>query len=653
MLILALIHIPGFLQSTAHSEQSEDILKAEIENWNEEVLAQMKQEATTYSEEFKKQLEQLKQRKVYGCTNGIMPQQLTPPQYLKYFAKGPCSPAVVLPGIMGSKLVASINCNALKNGDPYTFKKCGWTSCGMFGKKPNAEYQIWIPRILSPASLVKPYGNSKSCFTGLFGFKMTGTGTRMKLNPVPGVKISTLGMTPNLGKKKSDFKCGWDAIEDFIPLKHLKIPGTLVFNTMRELFIRAGYKIGVTLQALPYDFRLDTRENLLNRKFKRVVDEMYEMVGKRVTLISHSFGNFQVLNYLWSLPQQEKDQKISKYIALAPPLAGAVKPVISMIGMDKSFSKQLLIAKVGLTQEFFTRSIFMFKGMYNLFPGNHFQLHKDLPYMKAIMSRINAENRKTDPPKGTVMDIFPSFRSECVVGFKDRIDNCALFLNDMTQFGTIMGKPITYSNLFTMMARYSFSEHTADVMKASRDERFNQFQNPGVQTNIVYSTAVPTLAKIHYNSNPRTKTNNGRIYNPDREENKNGDGSVLSTSALIPGIKWADEFMFKRDPNAKPVTFVEVCSKQNQKTSIFQDGNKVVKNEYIGVDCSCKGNKSKRADGSKCGGHATLVEEPKVMSFVLNSLMDGETGKVGARFASMSISRLRAYEGNCELYTKN
>lgn len=151
-------------------------------------------------------------------------------------------------------------------------------------KKPDAEYQIWIPSILSPASIIKPYGNSKKCFAGLFGFKMEGTGSIMKILPVPGVTISVLGTTPGMGNKNSDNMCAWNAIEKLLPLKTLEIAGTLVFSPMRERFMRAGYKLGVTLQALPYDFRLDVRENLLNKKFKKVVDEMYEMLGKRSQL---------------------------------------------------------------------------------------------------------------------------------------------------------------------------------------------------------------------------------------------------------------------------------------------------------------------------------------------------------------------------------
>lgn len=45
------------------------------------------------------------------------------------FAKGPCSPLIILPGIMASKLRIEINCRKFKQNFPYTFQKCGWVSC--------------------------------------------------------------------------------------------------------------------------------------------------------------------------------------------------------------------------------------------------------------------------------------------------------------------------------------------------------------------------------------------------------------------------------------------------------------------------------------------------------------------------------------------
>lgn len=58
--------------------------------------------------------------------------------YLKAFAKGPCSPIIIVPGVMASKLVVEIQCRILQERQPEIFKQCGWNACGFspFGKSP-------------------------------------------------------------------------------------------------------------------------------------------------------------------------------------------------------------------------------------------------------------------------------------------------------------------------------------------------------------------------------------------------------------------------------------------------------------------------------------------------------------------------------------
>lgn len=95
-------------------EDTKDIFQAEIDEYHQEIAKNLEEEADSTTKKLNEELDQLNQSKAYVCTNGIMPQQLSPSQYLTQFAKGPCNPAVVLPGIMGSKLVATIDCEALK-----------------------------------------------------------------------------------------------------------------------------------------------------------------------------------------------------------------------------------------------------------------------------------------------------------------------------------------------------------------------------------------------------------------------------------------------------------------------------------------------------------------------------------------------------------
>lgn len=63
------------------------------------------------------------------CVNGKDPTIMTNKQYLREFSKGPCSPNVILPGLLSTKLLVTIDCQELKSFDPTTFNLCGWNSC--------------------------------------------------------------------------------------------------------------------------------------------------------------------------------------------------------------------------------------------------------------------------------------------------------------------------------------------------------------------------------------------------------------------------------------------------------------------------------------------------------------------------------------------
>lgn len=70
-----------------------------------------------------------KQYKNYCLNKHPQADKLSTKEKLREFAKGPCSPLIVLPGVMASKLRVQINCKKFRKHFPYTFRKCGWTSC--------------------------------------------------------------------------------------------------------------------------------------------------------------------------------------------------------------------------------------------------------------------------------------------------------------------------------------------------------------------------------------------------------------------------------------------------------------------------------------------------------------------------------------------
>jgi len=67
---------------------------------------------------------------------------------------------------------------------------------------------------------------------------------------------------------------------------------------MIKAFVSAGYQKGLTLQALPYDWRKGYQQHDLDTLLPMIVEKMHYIVSKGVTLIAHSMGNYQVLNML-------------------------------------------------------------------------------------------------------------------------------------------------------------------------------------------------------------------------------------------------------------------------------------------------------------------------------------------------------------------
>jgi hypothetical protein len=61
--------------------------------------------------------------------NGKEISEEDPKSYLKEFALGPCSPLMILPGLLNTKIVVQIDCETLKKENEEVFTTCGWTDC--------------------------------------------------------------------------------------------------------------------------------------------------------------------------------------------------------------------------------------------------------------------------------------------------------------------------------------------------------------------------------------------------------------------------------------------------------------------------------------------------------------------------------------------
>lgn len=283
--ILLLVVVLASTAFAASFRDNFDLLEEEIESYHGDMKTKLGElDGESMSRAYKESFKKIMQESKWACLNGADPSKLTNQQYLKAFAAGPCNPAVYLPGISGSKLSVVVNCNEFKQYHPDDFKSCGWQTCTGF-LSPKSEYRVWAPHVLSPMSIGIPDANHRNCFSAVFGFD-TSKAAQGILTQKRGLKVMVEGTTPET-RTFAKSKCASKSVEnlgleDFAPRMYLDL---------RLVFENAGYKCGVNLQALPYDFRLAYQENELNARFPGVIQEMYTNLGKKVVVIAHSFGN--------------------------------------------------------------------------------------------------------------------------------------------------------------------------------------------------------------------------------------------------------------------------------------------------------------------------------------------------------------------------
>lgn len=600
---------------------------------------------------YKEMLKELMNSTKWVCTNGKDPKSLSNQEYVREFAQGSCNPAIVVPGIAGSKLIVEIDCKTFKDNNPAAFKSCGWSSCTGF-LTPKSEYRMWIPGELAPMSIATGLDGNRKCFNAVMGFDSSEVMQGGKLTQRKGLKVVVEGTSPGT-KTKATGKCAWEAISNLgLGGKADETKGFAGFLTFLE---NAGYKNGVNIQALPYNWRLDFKENDLKTRFAKVITEMYNNLGKKLVIYAHSFGNYQTVLNLSKMSQQDKDKMVARYMALGPPFLGAVQTLRMVFGLDNSFSQDVGFLKLGITGSMFKETIALLKGFYNLMPKDAFRRLKDRPFMQGIQARIDAEKHGYNIITNTVVDLLPGPMESCVLGFSTRDEFCKFGLLDMTTSGYILDTPINHDTVEDLLEQYGVIDGAKEIYNSVKNELFEVITNPGVQTNLVFTSTTHTTYQFTFDENPRLKTSKDVYVAPTFEKTAYGDGQVLTTSAVTAALKWADDFEAKQ-PGAKPVNIIEMCSVWNRRESVFEPGTKSVqKSAYFGYECGCGGTPHSPSDGKDCD-HVSFIGDPKFYHFMLNSAMDGVAqvqSPTTEAFENQSNEWLANYENNCLLIMNN
>lgn len=169
-----------------------------------------------------------------------------------------------------------------------------------------------------------------------------------------------------------------------------------------------------------------------------IVDKMHYIVTKGVTLIAHSMGNYQVLNMVWKKDQAWRDEKVARYLAIAPPFIGAPRALGHPLGMDNKLEGDVKLTKVGMTAQVFGKTLGIYPSDFQLMPRRFFRIHRDKKWMKDMMNRVKKERSRGTLEYENIMDIFPSYSSEkCVQYLKFRQDGCFTGLAEMWDMGKL------------------------------------------------------------------------------------------------------------------------------------------------------------------------------------------------------------------------
>ena len=578
----------------------------------------------------------------YTCTKGKNPLLMTAKEYMKAFAAGPCSPTVVLPGIMGTKLRVEVtSCPTLQAADPTTFAACNWTSCDGGPNSPKAEYLMWIPQLDSPMNIISPTELNKICMAGILSAAFTTTGGKFVPVDKPGIRITPEGYTP---ETVYDSKCGMKAIEDL--LQGVPNPeGPSYFQLISRKLEEMGYINGLTMQAIPYDFRLSAGFDQASIHLSGVLKSLKEFANKKVVIIAHSMGNLKTASALWKMSQADKDNLIQMWASIAPPFIGATKPIsYASCGSDEFYFGPV---NIGLDMRTWKALVGSFPGVWELLPRTTYSTQANTPWMQKIMARIQYEKGASSDP---VFSWLPTINQKCFLQFTQ--SNCYSGLEVLDNYADYIGSPVTNANIVDWVNKHSFSNYSANFFNIM-DPNFETIPNPGVPMVLFYSTVVPTEGRFNFTQDPKVTSDQDKFCTKKDETWTNwyGDLTVPATSVVTPALKWAQEFD-NNTVGAKPIKLVQICSAQANRFNPYDGKNSsgayiVNKNEYQGIPCDCTQTKTSR----RCT-HVYMLYNEYLVEYLSTILNTNDVQPVSDLVNKLNDVQVEEYRLKCKILSQ-
>lgn len=572
------------------------------------------------------------------CTAGADPSKMSVRAYMTAFAAGPCSPMVLIPGVLASILRVEIrDCEAFKQADPTTFAACNWTSCSGT-QSPKKEYQMWVPAPGTPMTILTPTEMNKDCFAGLIEtvFTTLPNGTWAPTQK-PGILVTAKGLSQETIYTS---ECGTKGVENFIP----DIPNpeeTEYFKLIIQRLQLMGYKPGLTMQAMPYDFRLSSGYDQASKNLPAVLNLLKTFTNKKVVIAAHSMGNMKTAYAMWNMDQATKDSTVKMWLAIAPPFSGAAKPIsYTTCGSNEFF----FIDNLGIDMKTWKALAGSFPSIFELMPPPTYTTQASQAWMKKILARIAYEEGKSSDP---IFDWLPTKSQICYPNFNQNM--CTSGLEVFDDYAVFKQGVVTNSNLKDWLKQHSFSPYTSKFWGLF-DSRFETLPNVNVPLAVIYASIVPTEGKFVFFEDPTIPAGQNHFCKRPTQftwTDWKGDDTVPSTSAVTASLKWSLDFQ-SQQPGAKPLKLVAMCSNLNVKGTPYdgkdQSGvNTMTQLEYQGIGCDCAQNKWRHCT------HIGMVYNPNVVEYLSNSLLTNDVQPVSSMVAGMTDAQLNAFQLNCEI----
>jgi len=331
-----------------------------------------------------------------------------------------------------------------------------------------------------------------------------------------------------------------------------------------------------------------------------------------------------------SLSQEEKDKYIANYVSLMNPLSGSPKAVLAYVGGDSEFS---FGDQFGLQYSAQKKLVQSSSGSFDVLTKDPFTEFAGEEWLNEWQTRITLEknyNVSFTSGKAKWNELtksgnypfkwFPTPLEQCFSGFLNRPNECALFMYDWSKEPIVeIGETKFNANqndLNKLFKEYVRSTDKSDALFSDvRTNNIFKLENPGVPVTLVYGSHMPTMKSFTWNYDPRKNTEREKYAPPNKTTYTLGDKTVPTASSLLPAFKWSWEFDNKEKaglPHAKPVKTVEVCSRYNNKGTIYDQKlsnlkYKVLENEYIGLECACAEN-NRVVPGDACAHSPILTD---------------------------------------------